>query len=304
MTAVVALLLVASSISAAPPPEVKSRLFPSPEDAVKAFVDALRADDLTTLIGILGSTARPLISSGDAMADNAERARFVAKYDEAHALMKAGDRMVLQVGKDEWPLPIPLVREGSAWRFDTAAGREELLARRIGGNELAAIEVCLAFVDAQREYWRRNPSKAPLLHYASRITSTKGKRDGLYWPTKPGEEASPLGLLVAEAQRHGYGAKRSGKPLPYHGYYYRILTAQGPDAPGGAYDYVVKGQLVGGVALVAYPAQWGVSGVMTLIINHDGVVYEKNLGPSTTAVAEAMKRFNPDSTWRKVSPSV
>ena len=240
--------------------------------------------------------------SGDAVADNAERARFVAAYDDAHALVPNGDQIVLQVGKDEWPLPIPLVEDGSSWHFDTAAGQQELLARRIGGNELSTIQACLAVVDAQREYWRRNPEHSPLLQYARRISSTAGKRDGLYWPTKPDEEVSPLGLRFAEAQRQGYTAARDarGKPLPYHGYYYRLLTAQGPDAPGGAYDYLVRGHLIGGFALVAYPAQWGASGIMTFLVNHDGVVYQKDLGPKTAAIAEAMKRFNPDTTWQRV----
>jgi hypothetical protein len=254
------------------------------------------------LLDILGSDARPIISSGDPSADNQERERFVASYDEAHSLVPGGDRAtVLQVGKDEWPFPIPLVKEGSRWRFDARAGKDELLARRIGANELATIKACLAFVDAQREYWSRNPEQSPLLQYARRISSTKGKRDGLYWDTQDGEEPSPLGPRFAEAQRQGYlVGGRSGKPVPYHGYYYRILTAQGPAAPGGAYNYLVRGQLVGGFALVAYPAQWRVSGVMSFIVSHDGVVYQKNLGPDTAAIAGAMTRFNPDSSWKKV----
>jgi Protein of unknown function (DUF2950) len=188
-------------------------------------------------LGILGSKAQSLIFSGDAVADKEERERFVKNYDDAHALVRDGDRVVLQVGTDEWPLPIPLVRHGSDWSFDARVGQGELLARRIGRNERSTI------VDAHREYWRRNPQNTPILQYARRINSTPGKRDGLYWDAKPDEEPSPLGPLVAEAQRHGYPAKGHGaKPLPYHGYYYRILSAQGPDASGGVYGYLVKGQ--------------------------------------------------------------
>lgn len=295
-------LLAGGASPAAPPPTVKPRSFPSPEAGATAFVEALRADDLKAMTAILGSVAERLISSGDPVADNEERERFVKSYEEAHALVRDGDRVVIQVGKDEWPFPIPLVKTGSEWSFDARAGQEELLARRIGRNELSAIQVSLAIVDAQREYWRRNPQNAPILQYARKINSTQGQRDGLYWKGKPDEDPSPLGPLVAEAQRQGYaGQGGGGKPVPYHGYYFRLLTAQGPDAPGGAYDYLVRGQMMGGFALVAYPAQWRASGVMTFIVNHDGVVYEKNLGPKTTAVAEAMKRFNPDSTWRKVA---
>src|SRR5262245_41740677 len=299
---VTAFALAGGASLAASAPAIKPRSFPSPEAAAAAFVGALRADDLKAMTAILGSSAERLISSGDPVADNDERERFVKAYDEAHSLVRDGDRVVIQVGKDEWPFPIPLVKAGSEWRFDARAGQEELLARRIGKNELEAIQVSLAVVDAQREYWRRNPQNAPILQYARKINSTKGARDGLYWPGQPDEEPSPLGPLVAEAQRQGYlGQGSGGKPVPFHGYYFRLLTGQGPDAAGGAYDYLVKGQMVGGFALVAYPAHWGASGIMTFIVNHDGVVYEKNLGPKTAGAAEAMKRFNPDSTWRKVA---
>jgi hypothetical protein len=297
----VTLLFAAGPTMAAPPPPSKARSFASPEEATKALVDALRARDVKALVAIFGSRARPLISSGDEVADREERDRFLQRYDEAHSLVKEGDNaVVLQVGKDEWPFPIPLVKDGSAWLFDAQAGQEEVLRRRIGANELSAIQVCLAYVDAQREYWDRNPQRAPLLQYARRLASTPGKRDGLYWQVGPGETPSPLGELVVRAQRAGYRVGPSNvKPVPYHGYYYRILSAQGPDAPGGAYDYLVRGQMIGGFALVAYPAQWGSSGVMTFIVNHDGVVYEKNLGPKTAELADKMRTFNPDATWKK-----
>lgn len=287
---------------AAPPASTKAKTFADPEAAVEALVDAARANDEKALLRVLGVDARRLISSGDAVADNAERERFVTSYQESHSLVPDGDSaLVLQVGKDGWPFPIPVVRDGSGWRFDTKAGQRELLARRIGGNELSAIQACLALVDAQREYWERSRENSPLSHYARRISSTKDQRDGLYWETSEGERPSPLGPQFAEAQRQGYNVTGGpGKPIPYHGYYYRILTAQGPDAAGGAYNYLARGQMIGGFALIAYPAQWGASGIMAFIVNHDGVVYQKNLGPNTAALAEAMKAFNPDSTWTKV----
>lgn len=296
----IAALLLGAGAGVAAASAVKPRAYDSPEAAVQALVDAVRARNVTVLIGILGSGSRPLISSGDEVADRSVDARFISAYDEAHELVKQGhDRLILQVGKDGWPMPIPLVKDGAGWHFDVAAGQQEVLNRRIGRNELSAIQVCLAYVDAQREYWQRNPEGDSLLHYARRIGSTTGKRDGLYWPVKAGEVASPLGELVVQAQREGY-RRAAGTPTPYHGYYYRVLSSQGPAAPGGAYDYLVRGQMVGGFALVAYPAQWAVSGVMTFLVNHDGIVYEKNLGPDTAAVAGAMRQFNPDASWKKV----
>jgi len=188
------------------------------------------------------------------------------------------------------------VPEGPRWLWDTDAGDDGLLNRRIGKNELSAIQVCLAYVDAQREYYSRGTG---LLEYAQRLESTKGKRDGLYWETKPGEQESPLGPLVARARAAGYPLPPRGGPAPYHGYFYRILTTQGPDAPGGAEDFVVKGHMIGGFGLVAYPAVHGVSGIMTFIVSHDGVVYQKDLGPKTTQAAGALKAYNPDSTWAR-----
>jgi Protein of unknown function (DUF2950) len=298
--ALVVALLLGADLALAAPAAPKARAFTSPEEATKAFIGALRAGDTKALLAILGPDARPLLTSGDDVADREERERFLKAYDEAHRLEPDGDRaVVLHAGKDDWPFPIPLVKTGSTWRYDTRAGREEILSRRVGQNELSAIQTCLAYVDAQREYYERNPQGTALLQYAQRISSSKGKRDGLYWESATGEP-SPLGPLVAEAQHAGYAVGRSsGKPIPYHGYYYRILTAQGLAAPGGAYDYLAHGQMIGGFALVAYPAQWGSSGVMTFIVNHEGVVYQKNLGPKTAEIAASMKTFNPDSTWKK-----
>jgi hypothetical protein len=296
----IALILAAGPGLAAPAPG-KARTFASPEEATKTLVEALRAGDHKALLAILGQDARPLIESGDKIADNEARERFVRSYDEAHQLIPDGDRaVVVQVGKNEWPFPIPLVKEGSSWRFDSRAGREEILSRRIGQNELSAIQSCLAYVDAQREYYRENPEGTALLQYAQRFASTAGKRDGLYWEVAAGQPQSPLGPAFAEAQRAGYALGRGGgRPMPYHGYYYRILTGQGPAAPGGAYSYLARGHMIGGFALIAYPAEWGSSGIMTFIVNHDGVVYQKNLGPKTAEIAARIKTFNPDATWKK-----
>jgi Protein of unknown function (DUF2950) len=285
--------------------DAKQRHFVSPDDAVTALIEAAKAGDKPALLAILGQDGKTLISSGDETADRLGRERFLQSYQEANRLAKDGDaKATLSVGKDAWPFPIPLVKSAAGWRFDTAAGKEEILNRRIGENELDVIQVCLAYVDAQREYYLRNPSGGSLLEYAQKFASAAGKRDGLHWEAKPGEEPSPLGSLVTAARRAGYAAGKPGAaPIPYHGYYYRILTAQGKDAPGGAYDYLARGHMIGGFALVAYPAQYASSGVMTFIVNHDGVVYQKDLGSNTPAIAQAMTRFNPDSTWKKVEPA-
>jgi hypothetical protein len=283
--------------------EVKQKHFASAEDGVEALMAALKANDVKAMLAILGADARPLIVTGDAVADRQERERVVREYEEAHSLAMSGEtKAILQVGKDDWPMPIPLAKDDAGWHFDTQAGKEEILNRRIGRNELAAIEVCRAYVDAQREYYLRNPGGDALHQYAQKFLSTKGKRDGLYWATKDNEEQSPLGPLIARAQGRGYVKAKDtrGKRLPYYGYYYRILRAQGPDAPGGAYDYVVRGKMIGGFALVAYPASWGNSGVMTFMVNHDGVVYQKDLGPDTAAAARAITRFDPDGTWTRL----
>jgi hypothetical protein len=292
-------LLSMGAVGVAMGAAAKQRSFPTPEEGVQALLEAAQKHDQTTLLAILGPEAKPLVSTGDPVADRESSEHFVKSYEEAHTLVPSGDtKVVLQIGKDEWPFPIPLIKGSAGWRFDTQAGKEELLNRRIGRNELDVIQVCLAYVDAQREYYMRNPLNGALLQYAAKFISTKGKRDGLYWETSADEPPSPLGPLVARARREGY-KRAAGKPTPYHGYYYKILTSQGPDAPGGAYDYVVRGKMIGGFALVAYPAQYGSSGIMTFIVNHDGVVYEKDLGPNTAATAQSMTKFNPDKTWKQ-----
>ena len=278
----------------------KQEHFATADAAAQALAAALKANNTKTILAILGDKAKPLIKSGDPVADQDVHDRFVQMYDEAHSLAMSDDtKAVLQIGKDEWPFPIPIVKEAAGWRFDTEAGEEEIINRRIGRNELSAIQAALAYVDAQHEYYARNPDETPLLHYAMKISSSKGKRDGLYWDTAPGEADSPLGPAFAAARSQGYKPGQ-GKPIPYHGYYFRILTAQGADASGGAYNYVAHDKMIGGFALVAYPAVWDTSGVMTFIVNQDGVVYQKDLGPKTVSIAREMKTFNPDSTWTRV----
>jgi hypothetical protein len=280
------------------------RTFASPGEAVQALVGAVKAGDMEALASILGPEGRDLISSGDAVADKQGRERFVRSYEESNTLQRPTEtKAVLVIGQDQWPLPIPVVKEGETWRFDPAVGKEEILSRRIGRNELSAMQVCLAYVDAQREYARVPREGDGLLTYAMKFRSDKGQKNGLYWRTKQGEALSPLGVLVANAKAEGYSRKTSvGTPSPYHGYLYRILTAQGPDAPGGAYDYVVNGKMIGGFALVAYPAQYGVSGVMTFIVNHEGVMYQKDLRRDTETIARTMETYNPDHTWKKTEP--
>lgn len=280
---------------------VQQKSFSSPEEAVKAVMAAARKDDNNELIAIFGSGSRELILSGDPVADKQRRAQLLKAYDEKNQLEQHGDKVVLTIGKEDWPLPIPLVKKGAKWIFDTAAGKEEILNRRIGANELHTIQVCRAIVDAEREYAMKDRMGDGVLQYAQKFASDPGKKNGLYWQAKTGEEESPLGPMIAQAKQEGYKKSPSGKaPPPYHGYYYKLLTSQGKSARGGAYSYLVKGKMIGGFAVVAYPAQYGNSGVMTFIVNHDGKVFQKNLGKDTASLAAAMTQYNPDSTWSEV----
>lgn len=275
--------------------------FASPEEAAQALVAAAKSGELKSLLAILGPAAKPLVDSGDPVADQEAFADFVTGFEEANALEKTSETQVtLTTGKDAWPMPIPIVKDDAGWRFDTEAGDDEIIARRIGRNELFTIQSLLAFGDAQREYYASNPDKSDMLHFARRFFSTNGKRDGLYYPTPEGEEPSPLGEIFAEAKAEGYKKGATGKPTPYHGYLYRMLDGQGPHADGGAYGYLAKDKLLGGFAVIAYPASWGVSGVMTFQMNQDGVVFEKDLGPKTATAAQAIKLFDPDETWKRV----
>ena len=277
------------------------KTFASPEEAVKALIDAAKAGNKEELSAIFGPAAREILSSGDAVEDRAVREQFLKAYEAKHALITDGDaKAVLQVGTNEWVFPIPIVKRGQKWSFDTKKGKEEIINRRIGRNELDTIQTCLAYVDAQREYAGKDRDSDGLFEYAQKFVSTPGKKDGLYWEAKPGEEESPFGDLFARATREGY-KKTSNKPIPYHGYFFKVLKAQGKNAPGGAYDYIIKGKMFGGFGMIAYPAQYGVSSVMTFVVNQLGRVYQKNLGKGTSKIALKMTEYNPDKTWQ-VSP--
>jgi hypothetical protein len=278
--------------------------FASPEAGTKALVEAVKANDQPVLRTILGPHGKRLISSGDKVADQQSREAFIKAYSEANKLVLEGDQQaVLVIGQDEWPMPIPLVKSPAGWRFDTPQGEKEILTRRIGRNELAAIQVCLAIVDAAQEYATLDVDGDRIPEYAPRFVSTPGKHDGLYWQTKADEPLSPLGPMLAAATREGYTNSVTSPLAPYHGYFYRILTKQGKDAPGGARDYLINGHMIGGFAVIAYPARYGVSGIMSFMVNQDEVVYEQNLGQNTAAIASKMTIFNPDANWRQVASS-
>jgi hypothetical protein len=293
-------LFAAAMMVLAVPAASAQQTFPSPEDAAAALVAAAKSGSENDLLKVLGNEAADIIASGDTVADNETRQRFVSAYDTKHSIsMQANKRAILMLGNDDFPFPIPLFHNKTGWEFDTSEGRMEILYRRIGRNELDAIQTSLAFVDAENEYADKDRGAGPGV-YAQRIVSSPGKKDGLYWPADG--DQSPLGELAAEASAEGYKVG-SGEPQPYHGYYYRILTQQGSNAPGGEMDYVINGKMIGGFALVAYPADYGNSGVMTFLVNHNGIVYQKDLGERTESIAKRMKSFNPDQTWKKVEVS-
>jgi hypothetical protein len=295
---VVVVILVAGLYHALLAAEPKQKSFKSPEEAVQALVEAVKKGDTKGLMAIFGPASKDIIFSGDKVADKAGRDQFTAAYEEKHQLVNEGDnKAILIVGPHDWPMPTPLVKQGEAWLFNTEEGRDEILNRRIGKNELNTIEVCLAYVDAQREYALKDCDGNRVRDYAQRIASTRGKKDGLYWEAKAAEEQSPMGPLMAKAAKEGY---MQFNLSPYHGYYYKILNAQGEHAPGGAYSYAVHGNMMGGFALVAYPAEYGSSGVMTFIVNQDGVVFQKDLGKNTKKIAAALTLYDPDKTWQQV----
>ena len=273
--------------------------FATPQEAAQALVNAATQNDTVGLLKLFGPSGKDIVQSGDAADDKAARAEFAAR---ARAKMQVEpdhdnpNRVTVVVGDQNWPLPVPLIRKNGHWYFDAASGRVEILARRIGRNEMAAIDVCRGYVEAQMEYASRDRDAHGMLKYAEHIISVPGKQDGLYYE---GESKSLVPKSFADAAAvllQGQGKK----PVPYHGYFFRILKAQGPDAQGGAMDYVVKGEMIGGFALVAWPAEYGVSGVQTFLVNHQGVVYEKDLGPQTATLARQITRFNPEKTWKPV----
>jgi len=276
------------------------QVFPTVTAAAKALVGAARTDDMTALSSILGGDAKEILSSGDPVADNSARDNFVAKYDQMQRLAYDDrGRVILYLGADNWPFPIPLVKSGDGWVFDTEAGKRELLFRRVGRNELYTIDVLADLADAQEEYASEIRDNGSVKQFAQRIQSEPGKHDGLYWAVSSGEEESPIGPLIADATAEGYKTGAAAA-IPFHGYYYKILSRQGKTAPGGAKDYLVDGKMTEGFAFLAYPATYGASGVMTFMINQDGVIVQKDLGTNTAKVANGMTEYNPDKSWEEV----
>jgi hypothetical protein len=278
----------------------KQKIFPSPQVAVSALAQAMKNNNIMELLRILGPDSASLISTGDEVQDRQHRGKFASAYEAKHHLVRNPDgSFKLLIGKDDWPFPFPIVKGKRHWHFNTQAGKEEVLSRHIGKNELNTIQVCLAIADAQRDYAEMMGVTNGQPEYAQQFESSPGKKDGLYWEVAPEEKISPLGPLVAQARAEGY-SESVGKAVPYHGYLFKILTAQGEKAHGGAHSYIIQGKLVGGFAIAAFPAVYGSSGIHTFIVNHEGIVYRKNLGTDTAAAAAAMTQFNPDETWKKV----
>jgi hypothetical protein len=294
-----------AALPAAPAPgaaasDAKQTEFATPAQAADALIAAMRADQRAELLRMLGPDGRDLVYSGDTVADREAHLGMVRAYDAAHHFEGSADGIAtLVVGAEDWTWPIPIVRDGSGWRFDTGAGLQRIIDRRVGRNELNVIEVCRAYVSAQREYASIQRLANDTPEFAQRFLSTAGRHDGLYWAAAAGAPQSPFGPLVAEARAEGYAVTPVGESrMPYHGYYYRILMRQGAHAPGGARDYMVGGHMTGGFALLAYPAKWGDSGIMSFMVNESGIVFEKNLGPDTAALASQIMQFDPDLSWQ------
>jgi hypothetical protein len=288
-------VVTAASLLWLMPAAKAQQTFSSPDEAASALASAVKSGAKQDLLKVLGADGEDIIDSGDEVADKESREKFLAAYDARHSVKVDGKKASLILGADDFPFPVPLIHTKTGWEFDTDSGRREILYRRIGRNELDTMQTILAFVDAENEYADKDRGDG-VGTYARRIVSSPGKRDGLYWPSDNND--SPLGELAAEANAEGY--KAGSGPKPYHGYYYRILTQQGSSAPGGALNYIVKGKMIGGFALVAYPADYGNSGVMTFIVNHAGTVYQKDLGEHTETIVKTMTSFDPDKSWKKV----
>ena len=293
-------IIILTSCQAVPEGPAGQMIFSSQQNSATALVAALQNNNEAELLAILGPGSENFISSGDKVADKKGRARFLKAYEEKNSPKQEGkDRAVLYIGEKDYPFQIPIIRQGDAWLFDTQAGIEEIINRRIGRYELHTIEVMKEYTAAQREYACLKRAGGGS-EFAQNFASSEGKRDGLYWDTEEGEDESPFGPFIATATEEGYLADQDDDfPEPFYGYYFKILKAQGDNATGGAFDYVADGKMILGFALVAYPAKYGASGVMTVIVNQEGVIYEKNLGEATSAMAAAMTVFDPDDTWRK-----
>ncbi len=301
MAAFLAAALILSTLSWA---QDSQRPFATPQAAVDALVAAVRAGDpASAVVPVLGPDGEKILSSGDTVEDAKARKRFLSAYDQMHRLAYDTDgRVILYVGADNWPLPIPLVKKNNEWTFDTAAGQKEMIYRRIGANEWFTIDVLENLVQAQNEYADRVRERTGVAQYAQKILSDEGQHNGLYWPAATGEPESPIGPLIAKAVTEGYRRGKGGKPVPFHGYMYRVLTAQGKNAPGGGRPYIRDGQMTEGFAFLAYPSSYRSSGVMTFLVNQEGEVLQKDLGPETSRLAQEMKTYNPDSSWKEAGP--
>jgi hypothetical protein len=292
--AVVAIVLTMCFVTGSMAQQAGQKTFSSAEEASKALVAAAQSNDEKTMLAILGRAGKEVISSGDDVEDAESRANFVKRYQEMHRLVKEPDgTTILYIGAHNWPAPIPLMHKGNVWYFDTEAGKKEILYRRVGRNELSAIRVCQELVAAEKEY------SAQHKEYAQKIFSDEGQQNGLYWKAAAGDTQSPIGPLVAAAVTEGYAKSENGAPTPYRGYHFHILGGQGRNGPGGAKSYIVNGKMTEGYAFVAYPAMYRSSGVMTFIVNQDGIVYQKDLGKKTAVLAAAMKEYDPSSGWQK-----
>ena len=301
MIRTIAMLALAASSTVVAGQTATYRAFASPEDAVQALFDTVKKGDVDALLAIFGPEGRELVASSDPVTGQMNRRVFaVAAREQWHLEDAQPAGKTLVIGNENWPFPVPIVKAADGWRFDTAAGKEEILARRIGRNELNAIATARAYVTAQRRYAQEGHDGKPAGVHATKFQSDPGKQNGLYWPAARGEKRSPLGDLVAEAAEDGRASGERKPPTPFHGYYFRIVTGQGSSGAGGAKNYIVKGEMSGGFALVAWPAKYDETGIMTFIVNQDGIVRERDLGAQTDAVARKMTLYNPDKSWRPV----
>lgn len=297
--AIVGTMLVGIPLDAATP---DGRGFPSADAAAKALVGAAKSDDVAALISILGPASKEIVTTNDPVADQQSVRKFAERAGSKMKLVanpSEPSAKTLLVGKDDWPLPIPIVQVNGQWYFDVAQGKQEILMRRIGGNELDAIEVCRGYVEAQNDYAEEDRIGSGVLHYAQRIVSSPGKRDGLYWPSSGANDESPIGDVIAKAFAEGYTKRHD----PYHGYYFKILTGQGPHASGGEMNYLANGLMTNGFALIAWPSDYRSTGIMTFIVDKAGIVYQKDLGSKTPEIAGTYQAYDPDETWSPVKTS-
>lgn len=296
-----AALAATAACTPSEPPRPEQQVFASPEQAVQRLAEVVKAADVEQLSTIFGPDSKELVDTSDPVTARRNRETFTAAFAEHWGLVDAEPAgKTLVIGNEDWPFPVPLVQDGNNWRFDTAAGKAEVLARRIGRNELAVIRVCATYVAAQRRYAADRHDGKPAGLYAQSFRSDSGKENGLFWPVKKGQKLSPLGDMVAQAANEGRTAGEAQEGTPFYGYHYRILTAQGPAAQGGAKSYVANGDMSGGFAMVAWPAEYDLTGIMTFLVNQDGIVYEKDLGPESAAMAGKMSDYNPDESWKRL----